>query len=123
MSLHALGFLAANCLRSCPAGSSYKPVPTEVVPTVVLPPTPPTPAHTAEQSEPSSSKAAALPSLSKLQPAAPAAAAAAGPGASAEAAAEALISDYGFSKTLAPAAVEEYTGRYRYASWSDAVHG
>lgn len=96
------------------AGDSYKATPTEVVPTVVLPPTPPAAAPQAESKADSSKPATAAPPAA-AQPKAPSAAAAAPPPqATSEQAAESLISDYGFSKNLAPVAVEEFTGKYRY---------
>jgi hypothetical protein len=92
-------------------GDSYKAIPTEVVPTVVLPPSPPTSAAKTE-SQADSTKAAESAPAAAQKAASPAAAAE--PQATKDKAAEASISDYGFSKTLAPVAVEEYTGKYRW---------
>lgn len=100
----------------CAAGDSYKATPTEVTPTVVLPPTPPASAAKKESdthSPKAGSDAPAGGAAAQAKAQAPAAAAAPQP--AADSAAEALISDYGFSKNLAPVAVEEYTGKYRCA--------
>jgi hypothetical protein len=108
--------LCTSLRVSCFAGDSYSVTPTEVVPTVVLPPTPPPSAAKPSESKATDSKA----ETSKAASAQVTPAAAAAPAAPAAQAADTLISDYGFSKNLAPMAVEEFTGKYR---WVHAVFG
>jgi hypothetical protein len=110
--------LACLCV-SCFAGDSYSVIPTEVVTTVVLPPTPPPSAAKPSESKDSDAKA----ETSKAAPAQVTPAVAAAPAAPSAEAADTLISDYGFSKNLAPMAVEEFTGKYRWAPAGVAVPG